>query len=92
MIESTSRHSVFLVPLSQEVGLTSMALGLVQALRLAGVRVGYFKPILQPESVKGDRDLAVHFARSLCGKITPDPIAFDHARGMMDCINYALAL
>ncbi len=83
MIESTSRHSVFLVPLSQEVGLTSMALGLVQALRLAGVRVGYFKPILQPESVKGDRDLAVHFARSLCGKITPDPIAFDHARGMI---------
>ncbi len=83
MTESAARHTVFLVPLSQEVGLTSMALGLVQALRLAGVRVGYFKPILQPEAVKGDRDLAVHFARSLCGKITPDPIAFDHARDLI---------
>ena len=32
MTESAARHTVFLVPLSQEVGLTSMALGLVQAL------------------------------------------------------------
>jgi phosphate acetyltransferase len=47
------------------------------------VRVGYFKPIFQPEAVKGDRDLAVHFARSLCGKITPDAIAFDHAAEMV---------
>ncbi len=83
MTEPAAPHTVFLVPLSQEVGLTSMALGLVQALRHAGVRVGYFKPILQPEAVKGDRDLAVHFARSLCGKITPDPIAFDHALDMV---------
>ena len=75
----SARHTVYLVPVSQEVGLTSMALGLVRALRLAGVRVGYFKPIFQPEAVKGDRDLAVHFARSLCGKVTPDAIAFDHA-------------
>jgi phosphate acetyltransferase len=60
-----------------------MALGLVRALRLAGVRVGYFKPILQPAAVKGDRDLAVHFARTLCGKITPDALAFDHARDMI---------
>ena len=80
---SSPRHTVYLVPVSQEVGLTSMALGLVRALRLAGVRVGYFKPIFQPEAVKGDRDLAVHFARSLCGKITPDAIAFDHAAEMV---------
>ncbi|MGO4872138.1 MAG: AAA family ATPase, partial [Roseiarcus sp.] len=83
MNASSGHHTVFLVPLSQEVGLTSMALGLVRALRLAGVRVGFFKPIFQPEAVKGDRDLAVHFARSLCGKITPDAIAFDHAADMV---------
>jgi len=83
MPSSPAHHTVYLVPLSQEVGLTSMALGLVRALRLAGVRVGYFKPILQPEAVKGDRDLAVHFARSLCGKITPDAIPFDHAADLV---------
>ena len=83
MNASPAHHTVFLVPLSREVGLTSMALGLVRALRLAGVRVGFFKPILQPEAVKGDPDLAVHFARSLCGKITPDAIAFDHAADMV---------
>src|SRR4051812_35600453 len=74
-----ARHTVFLVPLSQGVGLTSMALGLVQALRLAGVRVGFFKPIQQPEAAPGDHDLAVHFARSLCGKLTPDAVTFERA-------------
>ena len=80
---SSAPRTVYLVPVSQEVGLTSMALGLVRALRLAGVRVGFFKPIFQPEAVKGDHDLAVHFARSLCGKVTPDAIAFDHAAEMV---------
>ena len=83
MTTAVAHHTVFLVPLSQEVGLTSMALGLVRALRLAGVRVGYFKPILQPEAVKGDHDLAVYFARSLCGKITPDAIDFKHAADLV---------
>ena len=80
---SSAPRTVYLVPVSQEVGLTSMALGLVRALRLAGVRVGFFKPIFQPEAVKGDHDLAVHFARSLCGKVTPDAIAFGHAAEMV---------
>jgi len=83
MSTASARHTVFLVPLSHSVGLTSMALGLVQALRLAGVRVGFFKPILQPEAVKGDYDLAVHFARSLCGKLTPDAIPFKRAAEMV---------
>jgi phosphate acetyltransferase len=79
----TARHTVFLVPLSHGVGLTSMALGLVQALRMAGVRVGFFKPIQQPEAAKGDYDLAVHFARTLCGKLTPDAISFERAAEMI---------
>jgi phosphate acetyltransferase len=83
MTASPAHHTVFLVPLAQKTGLTSMSLGLVRALRVAGVRVGFFKPISQPEAVKGDHDLAVHFARSLCGKVTPDAISFDHAADMI---------
>ncbi|NLH81789.1 MAG: AAA family ATPase, partial [Phyllobacteriaceae bacterium] len=60
-----------------------MALGLVRALQLAGVKVGFFKPIVQPEAVVGDVDLAGHFARALCGTHTPDPIPFDHAAAMV---------
>ncbi|TBW38747.1 phosphate acetyltransferase [Siculibacillus lacustris] len=79
-MNARSRHRTFyLVPISRETGLTSMALGLVRALQLAGVRVGFVKPIVQPESMIGDTDLASHFARTLCGTTTPDPIPFAHA-------------
>jgi len=80
---SSAHHTVYLVPVSQEVGLTSMALGLVRALQLAGVRVGFVKPIYQPEAVKGDQDLAVHFARTVCGASTPEAISAEHAAEMV---------
>ncbi|MBB4199463.1 phosphate acetyltransferase [Rhodoblastus sphagnicola] len=78
---SKSRY-LYLVPVSREAGLTSMALGLVRALQLSGVRVGFVKPIAQPEAA-GESDLACHFARALCGVATPDPISFDHAAYMV---------
>lgn len=77
------KHVFFLVPVSREAGLTSMALGLVRALQLAGIKVGFVKPIVQPEAIVGDTDLAGHFARNLCGTETPDPISFDHAAEMV---------
>ncbi len=80
---ATARHTFYLVPVSSEPGLTSMALGLVRALQLSGVKVGFLKPIVQPEAIVGDTDLASHFARTLCGTQTPEPIAFDHAAEMV---------
>ena len=76
-------HVFYLVPVSREAGLTSMALGLVRALQLAGVKVGFIKPIVQPEAIVGDTDLASHFARTLCGVETPEPLSFDHAAAMV---------
>ena len=38
---------------------------------------------MQPEVRSGDLDLAAHFARTLCGVATPDPIPFDHAAEMV---------
>ncbi|NLH79344.1 MAG: phosphate acetyltransferase [Phyllobacteriaceae bacterium] len=78
-----AHHTFYLVPVSREPGLTSMALGLVRALQLAGVKVGFFKPIVQPEAVVGDVDLAGHFAEALCGIRAPEPIPFDHAAEMV---------
>ena len=83
MNTASPHHTFFLVPVSREAGLTSMALGLVRALQLAGVRVGFVKPIVQPEAVVGDVDLAGYFARTLCGTETPEPIPFDHAAEMV---------
>jgi phosphate acetyltransferase len=76
-------RTFYLVPVSRDTGLTSMALGLVRALQLAGVRVGFVKPIAQPEASTRDRDLSSHFARTLCGTTTPEPIPFAHAAQMV---------
>jgi phosphate acetyltransferase len=83
-MNSSSRHRIFyLVPVSREAGLTSVTLGLVRALQLSGVRVGFVNPIMQPEARAGDLGLVAHFARTLCGTATPDPISSDHAMEMV---------
>ncbi|MCE1236044.1 MAG: phosphate acetyltransferase [Hyphomicrobiales bacterium] len=83
MNKPSGKHVFYLVPVSAEAGLTSLALGLVRALQLAGVKVGFVKPIAQPEAVRGDLDLAGHFARVLCAQTPPEPIAFEHAAAMV---------
>lgn len=41
-------HTFFIAPTGFGVGLTSISLGLVRALELAGLKVGFYKPIAQP--------------------------------------------
>ena len=83
-MNTSSRHRIFyLVPVSREAGLTSVTLGLVRALQLTGVRVGFVNPIMQPEPRSGDLGLAAHFARTLCGTPAPDPISSEHASEMV---------
>ena len=65
----------FLAPVTRDAGLTSMALGLVQALRRDQVAVGFIKPIMQPVD-RGRADLATHFARSFLNLNAPDPIPY----------------
>jgi phosphate acetyltransferase len=65
--------------MTQDVGLTSMALGLVRALQRDGISVGFVKPIAQPEEGSRQLDLSTYFARSLCHIDVPDPIPFDVA-------------
>jgi phosphate acetyltransferase len=68
----------FLAPVTQDSGLTSMALGLVQALRRDHVAVGFFKPIMQPAD-NGSDDLSAHFARLLLRLDVPEPLPFEAA-------------
>lgn len=75
---SRARQIFFLAPVNREAGLTSMALGLIQALRRDHVAVGYIKPILQPTE-HGTDDLSVHFARTLLNLNVPEPLSFNAA-------------
>ena len=68
----------FLAPVTQDSGLTSMALGLVQALRRDHVAVGFIKPIMQPADY-GTADLSAHFARLLLHLEVPEPLPFESA-------------
>jgi phosphate acetyltransferase len=76
------QRKFFLAPMAQDVGLTSMALGLVRALQRDGIKVGFVKPIAQPET--GRRvDLSTHFARAVCHIEPPEPIPFGRAEELV---------
>src|SRR3954471_8612479 len=72
------RQTYFLAPVTRDPGLTSMALGLVQAVRPDHVAFGFIKPILQPSS-RGISDLSTHFARTLLHIAAPEPMPFAEA-------------
>jgi phosphate acetyltransferase len=80
MMKQTSSPCVFfLAPLAHNVGLTSMALGLVQALQRDRVRVAFAEPITQPKDDAGKANLTTHFARTLLRVAAPEPIPFSVA-------------
>ncbi|MFK4769750.1 phosphate acetyltransferase [Rhizobium sp. ZW T2_16] len=74
---------IFLAAAAQDVGLTSLSLGLVRALQRDGMKVAFVKPIAQPRSEsrvqKKGIDTSSHFARTLCMTNSPEPIPFEKA-------------
>ncbi|HVI50164.1 MAG TPA: phosphate acetyltransferase [Candidatus Sulfotelmatobacter sp.] len=78
-VGNATRRSFFLAPAAQDVGLTSISLGLLRALQRDGIKAGFVKPIAQPEAKDGIHDLSTHFARTLCHVEAPAPLAFHEA-------------
>ncbi len=75
------KHSLFLVPIASEVGLTSVTLGLLRALDQRGLRVAFFKPVGQQADHEPER--STHFVRSTCALSPADPLGFSHAESMV---------
>ncbi len=70
---SQRKTQVFLViPAQKEVGLTSIALGIVSALQRLGVEVGFAKPVAQ-----GLKDNSCNFSRQILNIDTPEAIPLD---------------
>ncbi|MCB1777638.1 MAG: phosphate acetyltransferase, partial [Candidatus Competibacteraceae bacterium] len=61
----------YLIPTRQNVGLTSVALGVVRALQRRGYRVNFVKPVAQEEIAN---ESSLHFARAICSVEMPDPV------------------
>ena len=76
------RHVFYLVPSCPDVGLTSIALGLVRALDREGVPVGFFKPVRQP----GEKGLerSTHFLRATSSLEPPEPRDFRSAEELLE--------
>jgi len=68
------KHAFFLAPAGIDVGLTTVALGLVSALDQRGVRVAFFKPIAQRREGDTGPERSTHFIRATTNLRTADPI------------------
>ncbi len=64
-------QTFFLAPTRQNVGLTSVALGVVRALQRQGLRVGFAKPVTQDDTAT---ERSVHFAREICQVAAPNAL------------------
>lgn len=64
-------QTFFLAPTRQNVGLTSVALGVVRALQRQGLRVGFAKPVTQDDTAN---ERSVHFARAICHVDSPNAL------------------
>jgi len=78
-----SYRTFFLAPTSSQQGISSVALGLVRAFQRQGIEVGFAKPVADPEAYPDGLDRSVHFARTLLGLNTPDPIPAERAEEMI---------
>lgn len=76
-----TRHVFYLVSAAPGVGLTSVSLGLVQALDREGIDVGFFKPFRQPGEAGPERSTA--FLRAVGYADLPDPLSFEDAEALL---------
>jgi phosphate acetyltransferase len=79
MITESISHTLFLASTSSDISATTGALGLIRALQREGFTVAFVKPVADFKPDPDRLDRSVHFARTLCGLATPDPIPARHA-------------
>lgn len=76
-------HVFYLAPSGSNVGLTSVALGLVHALDEQGCRVAFFKPISQTSERDGGEDRCTHFVTQTTALRPAPPIPIEEAEQLL---------
>jgi len=72
--KTITMQTFFLAPTRQNVGLTSIALGVVRALQRQGLRVGFAKPVAQDDT---SNERSIHFAREICQVNCPNALSMN---------------
>ena len=77
-----------LVPTGNDVGLTSVALGMVSAFMKKGLRVGFLKPVAQKRTSEEDGpERSTSLARKLFNMDCPSPITLNEAERLLSIGN-----
>jgi phosphate acetyltransferase len=72
------KHAFFLAPAGRGQGLTTVALGVVEALDRRGVRVAFYKPIDEGIEQNPEPDRSTHFLRAITPLAPVDPLPLAH--------------
>ncbi|QPB42962.1 phosphate acetyltransferase [Rodentibacter haemolyticus] len=76
-------RTIILIPVSAGVGLTSVSLGLIQSLEQKGAKVGFMKPISQPNSGEDRLDRTTSIVRSSTTLETAEPFMLSVAESLI---------
>ncbi len=68
------KHVFFLAPAGRGQGLTTVALGVVEALDRRGVRVAFYKPINENDQEDPEPERSTHFLRAITTLAPVDPL------------------
>jgi phosphate acetyltransferase len=83
MTARRSARILYVAPTEPSFGVSAIALGFVRALQVAGLKVGFVKPISDPGVPEGGVDRSVGFARRLLGFAVANAIPMAAAEAMM---------
>ena len=76
-------RTIILIPISTGVGLTSVTLGLINALEQKGAKVGFMKPISQPNTGEDIIDRTTAIVRTNTGLETTEPFMLSVAESLI---------
>lgn len=76
-------RTIILIPISAGVGLTSVSLGLIQSLEQKGAKVGFMKPISQPNSGEDQLDRSTSIIRTSTTLETAEPFMLSVAESLI---------
>ena len=76
-------RTIILIPISTGVGLTSVSLGLIQSLEQKGAKVGFMKPISQPNSGEDQLDRTTSIIRTSTALETAEPFMLSVAESLI---------
>lgn len=77
------KKTIYLVPVDPGCGLTTVALGMVRAFDQLGVRVAFFKPLVQQETNHDDTEKSTHFIRTTTQLTPATPISLERAERLV---------